>query len=68
MRHSLTIILDTKLKRFDGRFFELKMLEIFTKDFLLKINLKWLIVALSGVMTSQMKKEAPKRYEPPKKQ
>ena len=68
MRHSLTIILDTKLKRFDGRFFELKMLEIFTKDFLLKINLKWLIVALSGVMTLQMKKEAPKRYEPPKKQ
>ena len=53
---------------FDGRFFELKMLEIFTKDFLLKINLKWLIVALSGVMTLQMKKEAPKRYEPPKKQ
>ena len=26
------------------------------------------MVALSGVMTLQMKKEAPKRYEPPKKQ
>ena len=34
---SLTTILDTKLKRFQGGFFELRMVEIFTGAFLLKI-------------------------------
>ena len=36
LRHLLTTILDTKLKRFHGGFFELDMLEIFIRSFLLK--------------------------------
>ena len=34
---SLTTILDKKLKRFNGGFFEMEMLEIFRRAFLLKI-------------------------------
>ena len=37
LRHSLTTILDTKLKRFHGGIFELEMLEIFKRAFLFKI-------------------------------
>ena len=37
LKNSLTTILDTKLKRFQGGFFELRMVEIFTGAFLLKI-------------------------------
>ena len=36
LRQSLTTILDTKLKRFHGGFFELEMLEIFTRAFFIK--------------------------------
>ena len=36
LRHSLTTILDTKFERFHGGFFELDMLEIFIRSFLLK--------------------------------
>ena len=35
LRHLLTTILDTKLKRFHSGFFELEMLEIFTRAFYL---------------------------------
>ena len=47
-----TTILDTKLKRFHRGFFELEMLEIFTRAVLIKNyywNLKLSIVALSSV-------------------
>ena len=37
LKNSLTTILDTKFKRFQGGFFELRMVEIFTGAFLLKI-------------------------------
>ena len=37
LKHSLTAIIDTKLKRFHGGLFELEMPEIFTRAFLLKI-------------------------------
>ena len=37
LRHSLITILDAKLRRFHDAFFELEMLEIITRGFLLKI-------------------------------
>ena len=45
--HSLTTFLDSKLK-FNGGFFELEMLEIFTRTSLLKMNLKLSIMDLSS--------------------
>ena len=39
-RHSLATILDTKLERLDGRFFDLEMLEIFSRAFLLNITIR----------------------------
>ena len=53
LRQSLTTILDTKLKRFHGGFFELEMLEIFTRAFFIKNyykNMKLFIMALSSFM------------------
>ena len=38
--HSLKTILDTKLKRFHGGIFELEILEIVTRAFLLKIIIR----------------------------
>ena len=37
LRHSLRTVLDTKLKRFHGGFFELEMQQIFTWAFSLKV-------------------------------
>ena len=39
-RHSLTTILDTKLRRFRGGFFKSEVLEVFTRAFLLKIIIR----------------------------
>ena len=36
LRHSFRTVLDRKLKRYHGGFFELEMLEIFTRPLLLK--------------------------------
>ena len=69
MRHSLTTVLDTKLERFHGGFFELKMLEMFTRAFFIKNhywNLKLSIAALSSIVYEKMKKESLRRCEPPK--
>ena len=48
MRHSLTGILDTKLKRCHGWFFELEILEIFKRAFFNLKSLLELDVAHSG--------------------
>ena len=54
LRHSLTTILDAKLSRFHCGFFELEMLEIFTRVFFFikthYYNLKLSIVTLSSVL------------------
>ena len=52
MRHSLTTILNTKLKKFHGGFFELDMLEIFTRAFSYQkslLELKVVIIELTGL-------------------
>ena len=51
--HSLTTVLDAKLKRFHSEFCELEMLEIFTRAFALKNhywNMKLSFLAVSSVL------------------
>ena len=40
LKHLLTTILDTELKKFHAGFFELEIPEIFTRAFLLKISIR----------------------------
>ena len=49
LRHSLETILDTELKRFHVAFFELEMLEIFTRAFFTKNHVA-VIATLSSVV------------------
>ena len=60
LRHSLTTIFDTELKRFQGGFFELEMLKIFTRAFFIKNHywtLKLSIVALPSDIIVLLKNE-----------
>ena len=61
LRHLLTTILDTKLKRFHGGFFELDMLEIFIRSFLLKSIIRtWSRIEWILQVLKKWKKESPK--------
>ena len=73
MRHSLTTILEAKLKRFHGGFLELEILEIVTRPFFYQKSLLKLEVVYSSsfkshkVFSLKMKKESPNRCKSLKK-